>query len=406
MPDNSALLLPDSAYLQYTPDGTDSETPTITYCAWDTTSGTSTTDADTTTNGGSTAFGAATDTASLAVNDAPVLTPATPRVGHHSVIIRPQLSSCRLHQQRLRNHNNRRRGRERRAGRNRPDRRCRHRNLDLFPQTARQFQPVGTVSQSSALLLPNNASLRYTPNYSTGETASITYRAWDATSGTSGTLVNTTVNGGTTAFSSATDTASLTVTSVNHAPVLTPATPSLGSTTFNTAKTISLATFINNGSGTTTITDADSGAVIGGIALTGTTGKGTWAYSLDGTNFTDVGTVAADSALLLPNNAYLRYTPDGTDTETATITYRAWDTTSGTSATDADTTTNGGATAFSTASDTASLSVTSPNHAPVLTPAGPSLGTTTLTAAITVNLAKFINNGSGTTTITDADRTP
>ena len=43
---------------------------------------------------------------------------------------------------------------------------------------------------------------------------------------------------------------------------------------------------------------------MGGIAVTGTTGKGTWAYSLDGTTFTAVGTVAGNSALLLPKTAY------------------------------------------------------------------------------------------------------
>ena len=60
---------------------------------------------------------------------------------------------------------------------------------------------------------------------------------------------------------------------------------------------------------------------------------------------------------MLPNTAALRYTPDGTDSETATITYCAWDTTTGTAGGTADTTTNGGATAFSTATDTASLTV-------------------------------------------------
>ena len=82
--------------------------------------------------------------------------------------------------------------------------------------------------------------------------------------------------------------------------------------------------------------------MIGGIALTGTTGAGTWAYELSGqTTFTDVGTVSASSALLLPKTATLQYTPNGT-AESPTITYCAWDTTSGTAGGTADTTTNGG----------------------------------------------------------------
>jgi large repetitive protein len=268
------------------------------------------------------------------------------------------------------------------------------------------FSSVGAVSESSALLLPNNAILRYIPDGKNGETSSITYRAWDTTGGANGVRADLSQSGavgGSTAFSANTDTAALTVTSVNDAPVLTLANPSLGSAAFNVATTISLATFINNGSGTTTISDVDSSPLPGSIALTGTTGYGTWTYSHDGTTFIAVGTVADDSALLLLGNAYLRYTPDGSDTETATITYRAWDTTSGEAATYTDTTTNDGTTAFSTAVDTASLAVVNPNAAPVLTPANPSLGSTTSAAASTINLATFINKGSGTTTITDAN---
>ena len=268
------------------------------------------------------------------------------------------------------------------------------------------FTDVGTVSESSALLLPQNAMLQYTPDSMNGETATITYVAWDTTSGTAGGQANLSAanaTGGTTAFSTATDTASLTVTSVNDAPVLTAANPSLGSTTVSTADTFALSSFIN-ASGGTAITDVDQGAVIGGIALTGTSGSGTWTYSLDGVTFTAVGAVTGNSALLLPSTAELRYTPSGTTAETATITYCAWDTTTGTAGGTADTTTNGGTTAFSTATDTASLSVINPNTAPVLTAAGPSLGSTLPTAAITFNLVgSFINNGSGTTTITDAD---
>ena len=45
--------------------------------------------------------------------------------------------------------------------------------------------------------------------------------------------------------------------------------------------------------------------MVGGIALTGVTGNGTWEYSTDGTNFSAVGTVSATSALLLPADAQL-----------------------------------------------------------------------------------------------------
>ena len=56
------------------------------------------------------------------------------------------------------------------------------------------------------------------PNANFNGTATITLRAWDQTSGANAATVSTTTNGGTTAFSTADDTASITVTAVNDAP--------------------------------------------------------------------------------------------------------------------------------------------------------------------------------------------
>ena len=102
------------------------------------------------------------------------------------------------------------------------------------------------------------------------------------------------------------------------------AEPSLGSLAANSSNpsTINLTTFINNGTGTTTITDADTC----GIAVTGTSvvGTGTWAYSTNnGSTFQSISGVSTSSRLLLPQDAELRYTPDGTSTGTASITYCA-----------------------------------------------------------------------------------
>ncbi len=190
----------------------------------------------------------------------------------------------------------------------------------------------------------------------------------------------------------------MTVNNSNVAPVLVSASPSLGTIDIKTAKTIVLSTaLINNGAGTTTITDSVPGAVVGGIAVTGTTGKGTWSYSLDGTTFTAIGAVADTSALLLPKTASLRYTPDGADAETPTITYCAWDTTTGQAGTKVDASVNGGTTAFSTATDTAHLTVVSSslsgyvyldeNHNGVQDSSEPGL------AGVTVRL--FMEDGSG-----------
>ena len=113
--------------------------------------------------------------------------------------------------------------------------------------------------------------------------------------------------GGTTAFSLFSDTASLTV---NSAPVLTVASPTLGSTPANSPLTVNLTgTFINNGSGTTTVTDADQNAVVGGIAVLAVSGDGTWQYSTDGTTFQAIEPVSDASALLLSKTDDLALRP-------------------------------------------------------------------------------------------------
>ena len=263
------------------------------------------------------------------------------------------------------------------------------------------FYSVGSISASSALLLPGTAQFGYTPDMQNGETSNITYRAWDQTYGTPGTKVSTVANGGATTFSSNTDTASLSVTDVNDAPVLTPASPRIGSTTEDAALDVSLwGTFVNNGPAASIITDVDSGAVLGGLAIVGTTGRGVWSYSLNGTDYKVVSAVSAASALLIPKTSTLRYTPDGSHDETATISYRAWDATSGSPGDKVDTSTNGGVTPFSVLTDTASVFV---NDAPVLTQASPVLGETDENTTISFGFYTFINGGDGTTTITDAD---
>jgi len=400
----SALLLPDTATLRFTPSGSGAQTATITYRAWDVSSGADEDKVDTTTSGGYTAFSTATDTASLSVtgnNAAPVLTAVSPTLGTTALTTAKTIALSTL----VNNGTGTTTVTDSDSG-------AVVGGIALTGVTGSgtwsysldgsTFTSIGTVSTTAALLLPKTASLRYTPTGSS-ETPTFTYRAWDTTTGTSGSTADTTTNGGSTAFSTATDSASFSVTGTNTAPVLAAVSPSLGSTALTAVKTVAISTFINNGTGTTTVTDADSSAVVGGIALTGVTGSGTWSYSTDGSTFTSVGTVSATSALLLPATATLRYTPAGSSNETATITYRAWDTTSGASGSTADTSTNGAATAFSTATDTASLTVSGNNTAPILTSVSPSLGSVEGTTAKTIAISTFINNGTGTTTVTDAD---
>jgi hypothetical protein len=84
----------------------------------------------------------------------------------------------------------------------------------------------------------------------------------------------------------------------------------------------------------------------------------------------DFGVVSADHALLLDSGTQVRYVPDGSNGETASFAFRAWDQTSGTASTGTPSYANpepgGGTTAFSAATATARMSATSVNDAPVL----------------------------------------
>ncbi|VIO74135.1 beta strand repeat-containing protein [Bradyrhizobium ivorense] len=128
------------------------------------------------------------------------------------------------------------------------------------------------------------------------------------------------------------------------------------------------------------VTDADTGAVTG-IALVGTdTSHGTWFFSTNnGGTWTAVGTVSNTSALLLSADAntrlYFQPSPGFAGTDTGAITFRAWDQTSGSNgATGVNTSSNGGTTAFSTATDTANITINATNVAPVVDLNGPGAG--------------------------------
>ena len=116
------------------------------------------------------------------------------------------------------------------------------------------------------------------------------------------------------------------------------------------------------------VTDANAGAVEG-IAITGTTQtSGNWEYSLNGgLTWSAVGTVSGTSALLLRETDRVRFLPDALNGGGGTITYRAWDQTSGSVGTKVNPGAGGAATAFSTASDTATIVSTAVNDAPVFT---------------------------------------
>jgi len=82
------------------------------------------------------------------------------------------------------------------------------------------WQTVGSVSDSNALLLTDTDRIAFEPDQDFNGVVdpAVTFRAWDQTRASAGTRVDTTTNGKTTAYSSSTDTASLTVDALNDAP--------------------------------------------------------------------------------------------------------------------------------------------------------------------------------------------
>ncbi|EMI15277.1 Cadherin domain protein [Rhodopirellula maiorica SM1] len=138
------------------------------------------------------------------------------------------------------------------------------------------------------------------------------------------------------------------------------------------------------------ITDVDN-AASEGIAIRGISGgNGTWQYSLDGSTWTNVGSVGTSTSLLLRSTDYLRYVPDAMNSDVSSVTFVAWDQTIGTEGTKVSTAATGGTTAFSDNVGTAQVTVTAVNDAP------------TITDSATVNLSTTSEDSPSTATSVDS----
>ncbi|MFO0930270.1 MAG: cadherin domain-containing protein [Gemmataceae bacterium] len=215
------------------------------------------------------------------------------------------------------------------------------------------YTAIGAVSGSASLLLRDTDLIRFNPTAAFTGSATITYRAWDRTTGTAGQKVDTTVNDNYTPFSAAQATATV---YPNAAPVLTTGGVSITGMNGPNPTGQQVASFA-----VSAITDADGDPK--GIAITGLTGSnGVWEYSIDGgTTYTAIGTVSATASLLLRDTDLVRFRPTGGANGTATITYRAWDrtgVTAGLQGQKVSTSTNGTFTPFSTGQATASAAFT------------------------------------------------
>jgi len=164
------------------------------------------------------------------------------------------------------------------------------------------------------------------------------------------------------------------VNDLNDAPVLLDTVVNLASTRLNAGAPIgTVGTLISQiadltgGSGQNNIVDPDAGSVQGIAITAANTSNGTWFYSTDnGANWNNLGSVSESSSRLLAANPntrlYFQPNTGYTGTLTDAITFRAWDQTSGTNGTLASTISTGNPIAFSTATDTASISVLRTNR--------------------------------------------
>ncbi|WP_264326275.1 cadherin-like domain-containing protein [Romeriopsis navalis] len=152
--------------------------------------------------------------------------------------------------------------------------------------------------------------------------------------------------------------------------------------------------------GNNNIADADANPLVG-IALTNTdTTNGSWFYTIDGgNNWSTIGAISETNARLLAANADTRlyFQPNANfngDINNA-ITFRAWDQTSGSNGSTSNSSINGDATSFSTATSTAKITVNPVNDAATIT-----TNTLSIAEGATLTLS------SANITATDIDNSP
>ncbi|MEC8859521.1 MAG: DUF4347 domain-containing protein [Pseudomonadota bacterium] len=365
----NALLLDGNARLYWQPtanaNGTVAEA--VHFRGWDQTSGTNGATANASVNGGTSAFSSATDTVAVTVNpvnDAPTINSGTQSItgvdentASAATTISNLLTTLGYADV------------EGATGGIAIDGAEGNGDWQYSTDSGANWHNLGAVSSAAAILLDHNAQVRYLPDSKNGETNNplLNLHAWDGTSGkaTSGTTketISTATNGGATSISSSAAELDIAISSVNDAPTL------------NNATTYTMAGISEDASGSATVTvatlltnagyaDVDTGAV-SGLVITSVAGRGSWQYSTTGKTWTAISDASTSAALALDSTTQLRYVPDAERGETATLTYHAWDKTTGTAGSTMDASTTGAATAVSSNSATASIEITSVNDAP------------------------------------------
>jgi hypothetical protein len=361
---NAALLAADGlTRVRFAPAANWNGNATFTFVAWDQSGGTAGQgSADTSTRGGTSPFSANAGTATItvgAVNDAPVLTAAsvanvtaaegaTTSLGVAGVTYGPGGGADEAGQ-----------------------------------SLTYTITAVPPAALGQVLLADGTTVVSSGTSYTLADLRGMQFRPGVGVNSGSGTFsFDVQDNGGTANGGVDTVSQSLTITVVNQAPTLT------GNVTVAGVQEDAAA-----GTGTL-VTDLIAGKVsdpsgVTGIAITAAdNANGTWQVSRDnGTTWSALGAVSDTSSALLAADGVtrLRFVPAANWNGDATFTFRAWDQSGGTAGqSTADTTSNGGTTAFSANTATATITVGAVNDQPVLT-AG-SVSNVTVTEGVTTSL--------------------
>jgi len=297
------------------------------------------------------------------------------------------------------------------------------------------------LNPSPAFLLSANDLVRFVPNMDFNDQATasgpatLTFLAWDGTYdlGDNGPDADTSVvnllqtgTGGSTPFSTTSDTAVLSVTSLGDAPTLKPAAdlvlaPIVENPTSNPGSSVIAMLLSSTSLAHANVETLHAPGSQFGIAVTGLTqtasptANGQWQFKIGGGAWTNFPVVSTSNAQLLAASDLVRFVPNlnFNDLPTAvlplrgepTLTFVGWDQTfdfgagNGTGSVDLDgsvvnlnTIGQGSSTPFSLVSDTASLVVQPVNNAPTISvPAGtvhivnPALPSVTSLPAVTVD---------------------
>ncbi len=240
----------------------------------------------------------------------------------------------------------------------------------------------GSVTADSATLLGTDEFIRFVPdpNFNGTVSSGITFKAWDQSLHASGdTAIDVSPGGVATPFSTATETANITVVAVNDAPLLNNGgdlvfggvaeDPNPNNGTLVSTMLASSGTVPNP---ITDLLDASPQEGIAVIAVDNT--NGAWQFSTNGGTswaaFGAPGPVSNTAATVLFDSHLVRFAPslNFNGTVATGITFRGWDRTGAFASGDqnVNASATGGTNPFSSATDTAALTVTPVNDVPVV----------------------------------------